>query len=73
MTIETKYNIGDKVWFMHNNSVNSAIIIKIDFIIERSMNDTSIHQHAWYSLYNYHSPYSEQSIFSTKEELLKSL
>jgi hypothetical protein len=73
MTIETKYNIGDKVWFMHQNLAKSAIIVKIDIIVEISMNDTNIYKNIWYSLFNYQSSYAEQTIFPTKEELLKSL
>lgn len=69
MTIETKYNIGDKVWFMHNNSVNCETIIKIDVFIERDV----IYNNIFYHIYNYCSPYIEQKLFPTKEDLLKSL
>lgn len=73
MTIETKYNIGDKVWFMHNNSVESAIIIKIDAVIEKNMNCTGMHETTSYCLFDYCGYYIECKLFPTKEELLKSL
>lgn len=73
MKIETKYNIGDEVWFMHDNSVKSARIIKIDAVIEKDMNSAFVCINTWYDLYNYHTPYIERRLFPTKEELLKSL
>ena len=73
MKIETKYNIGDEVWFMHDNRVKSAIIIKIKAVIEKDMNSSALVQDTWYYLYNYPNPYIECRLFTTKEELLKSL
>ena len=69
----TKYNIGYEVWFMHDNSVKSARIIKIEAVIEKDMNGGAFVQNTWYNLYNYLSPYIECRLFPTKEELLKSL
>lgn len=72
MTIETKYNIGDKVWFMYDNSVRSATVIKIDVLIEKNKNRTSIHKTISYGLFDYFK-YPEDKLFPTKKELLKSL
>lgn len=41
MTIETKFNIGDEVWFKHLNSTNSGKIYAITPIIY-SQNDVHI-------------------------------
>lgn len=73
MTIETRYNIGDKVWFMYNNSVKCELIIKINALIEKDMNSTNIHITILYHLYDYDTSYIESKLFPTKEELLKSL
>lgn len=65
MMIDTKYDIGQKVWFMHQNEcVNMEIEdIRIQtnpLYIQYVFNNRSI----WLSV---------KYIFSTKEELLKSL
>ena len=73
MKIETKYNIGDEVWFKHNNSAKSSKIIKIEITVEISMDNTYIDENTWYSLSNYHYCHTERTLFPTKEELLKSL
>lgn len=73
MTTETQYNIGDKVWFMHDNKVKSGIVIIINVVIEKDMNCTGVHKTTRYSLYNYPGYYPENKLFPTKEELLKSL
>lgn len=73
MIIETKYNIGDEVWFMHDNSAKSAIVTKIDIVIEKGMNSTDVYKSTAYSLFNYCRYYTKDKLFPTKEELLKSL
>ena len=73
MTPETKYNIGDKAWFMHDNKAKSAIIIKINVVIEKDMNCTGVHTSTLYYLFDYCAPYIESKLFPTKEELLASL
>lgn len=65
MTISTKYNIGDTVWFMHDNKCVSKKVenIKIDvdnMYIQYMFDGNDI----WLS---------EKHLYSTKEELLKSL
>lgn len=72
MTIETKYNIGDEVWFMNKNKACSDIITAIHtYHTETISNITygfgkSIHSQI-IAITN------EQDLFPTKEELLKSL
>lgn len=73
MTIETRYNIGDRVWFMHDNKVKNEIIIKIDAVILKDMNCNDVGKTILYGLFNYSRCYAEHKLFPTKEELLKSL
>ena len=72
MTIETKYNIGDEVWFMSDNEICNAKITAIHahnddtgLYITYSCDDTPVGQ-ALNTLF-------ERCFFPTKEELLKSL
>lgn len=66
MEIETKYNIGDKVWLICGNKAVEEIITRIDVAI----ND---HKEITYQL-NYESiDFDECRLFDSKEELLKSL
>lgn len=65
MTISTKYNIGETVWFMHDNKCVSKKIVNIridvdDLCIIYVFNENGM----WLS---------EKRLYSTKEELLKSL
>ena len=77
MTIETKYNIGDEVWLMyHNKAVRTKTeSVKIKKYARRTMGmkiETCI-------TYDVATPDDstieviEESLFPTKEELLKSL
>lgn len=75
MTIETKYNIGDEVWWLTNDCkspIKCSNVARINITIYESQ--TSV----FYVLENWH-PYdgytflSEKCLFPTKEELLKSL
>lgn len=65
MIVSTKYDIGDAVWFMYNNKCVSKKVENIridvdDMYIQYIFNGGDI----WLS---------EKHLFSTKEELLKSL
>lgn len=65
MEIKTKYNIGDKVWFIHQNKCVSMEVENIlmngkDMYVQYTFNNNEI----WLS---------ENHLFPTKEELLKSL
>lgn len=73
MTIETKYNIGERVYFMHNNKVDNACISDIDVLIRYDRNH--IRSNPDVSIYYYidSRKYSELNLFPTKEELIKSL
>lgn len=67
MTIETKYNVGDEVWFR----LESGKIV-CDRIKEVCFMASSDKMELWYRLEIYPCLY-EYELFPTKEELLKSL
>lgn len=67
MEIKTKFNIGDKVWTIYNDKVQTITINKIK--IECSSSQPIITY-----MQDYVSDYfDEKKLFKTKEELLKSL
>lgn len=76
MTIETKYNIGDEVFTLYDNRVTTLKIWGIDINIEEGFDGqytlpTKV-KIVYYDFGKHHS-FDEQSVFPTKEELLKSL
>jgi hypothetical protein len=77
MTIETKKNIGDNIWFLHNNkalvkSINQINIeIKPDSSIEEKY-FVNINEDIKNSLYECKIIYPS-SIFETREDLINSL
>jgi hypothetical protein len=65
MTIETKYNIGDEVWFMGGSQIFCGRICCV--VIWRDIYSYQVEfEKRLYNLF-------EDSLFPTKEELLKSL
>ena len=70
MTIETKYNIGDEVWFQTLGINYKAKVMEIRMRIF-SDNDIIINYSLERSGYYYER--NEDELFPTKEELLKSL
>ena len=77
MTIDTRYNIGDEVWFMDDKGqIKSDIIHAMSYYYW----DSTISPEEEIELqYCFNSPigrqswYDESDLFPTKEELLKSL
>lgn len=76
MTIETKYNIGDEVWMMKCNKPIRVKILEIRTLTQnvckvciKKVPETTI----IYSLEGMDFMISEDKLFPTKEELLKSL
>ena len=67
MTIETKYNIGDKVWLMYANKAVHTRVKSIAIKVEPSMTLVE------YDMEDYPKYLTDEEIFPTKEELLKSL
>ena len=71
MTIETKYNIGNEVWFIWENIVQSA---KIEGIWNITVNPEQLVTYQLDMMWR-NAPllFKENALFPTKEELLKSL
>jgi hypothetical protein len=68
MTIETKYSTTQECWLIHDNKVQKMQIVAISITIRSGCKDE-----VNYLLHNSSVLYSQDSIFETKEELLKSL
>ena len=66
MTIETKYNIGDEVWY----SLKGNIYHNVIDLIRIGVTNESVS--IWYS-WNKRFPMEESLLYPTKEELIKSL
>ena len=64
MTIETKYNIGDEVWFRFCGQIESGIIACIKIYSPCDI---------FYRMRGNCVAFMEHDLFPTKEELLKSL
>jgi hypothetical protein len=71
MTIETKYNIGDEVWFMNENKVYVSFVE--DVRVKRNSKNTKIEYMVESMQKKDFGLKKEQDLFPTKEELLKSL
>lgn len=68
MEIKTKFNVGDEVFYMRDNRVQSGEVRGMEVYIHRSEANVIV----------YVSPgdsrgYTEDFLFGSKEELLKSL
>lgn len=72
MTIETKYNIGDEVWFMCRNTITSGYVQFGLCTFNRDSSITITYDVMTNVLSN---PLTcrESELFPTKEELIKSL
>lgn len=68
MTIETKHNIGDKVWFGSLGFSKSATIVEIKIYV---MIDGDIRIEYHIEKNGYYWQRNEHEIFHTKDELLK--
>ena len=69
MTIETKYNIGDEVWFIEEGEPIKDEILSIEINIYKD----SIFVEYLFANDSYPYGLNESYLFPTKEELLKSL
>lgn len=74
MTIETKFNIGDTVWFLKNNKVTSMEVWCIEVSATKIyVKPTYVFFRAATSQNEGHLYFAEEDCFQTKEELLQSL
>ena len=70
MTIKTKYNIGDEVWYILGTSAHKGKVLGITFT---KIDGTLIGCYYNVSCGVSHALLYEKQLFPTKEELLKSL
>lgn len=70
MTVETKYNIGDEVWFILGNKARQGKILGITFT---KVEYTLISYYYNIQVGPSHGFFIESDLYPTKEELLKSL
>ena len=72
MDIKAKYNLGQTMFYMKDNKVETSAIrqIRIDVWYNR---DNNIKERISYCLFSSDHFYEEEDLFLTKEELLKSL
>ena len=70
MKIETKYDIGDEVWFMYHSEPTKGIVGRID-----TTHIGSFSHILYYLKFGQYEPVirKECHLYPTKEELLKSL
>ena len=68
MEIKTKFKVGDKVFYMRNNRVQSGEVRGMQVLIHRSEVDVIV-----YVSFGDQRGYTEDFLFGSKEELLKSL
>ncbi len=71
MKIETKYNIGDELFYMKDNKIHHSYVWAVKY--EETMIGAG--QRVTTIIYNINSSgdYKENELFLTKEELIKSL
>lgn len=78
MELKIKYNLGDKVFFMHENRVYTDVIKKVTFSVEKlDLNnyEPRIYCKLYFSI-GYHDTDLEvylDDAYATKEELLAAL
>lgn len=75
MNINTKYNVGDKVWLMHDNQVKDALVesIHTTTTIEGSFTHSSTETRYYIVSGATRLGKPENQCFRTKQELLESL
>lgn len=73
MKIETKFSLGDEVWFMRYDKINSGHICEIS--VRYSSSDWYSESYKIRELSSQLSPpsFSKQDVFRTKQELIESL
>lgn len=71
MVIKTKYNIGDEVWVMYDNKPSKRAVDFIEIIVASTTSKGFIQYGL--KMEGVVERMTEKYLFSTKEELLKSL
>ena len=73
MEYNTVYNIGDEVWFMHDNKPCSGKISQVCYSKYISPTDHKFCVSERYRVRNVPELFTEESFFESKEDLLDSL
>ena len=74
MKIETRFNVDDEVYFMHENKVASAQVATVHVYTHKPLGDRVVISTKYYLKHSGKSDgYMEDALFASKEELLKSL
>jgi hypothetical protein len=77
MTIETKFNVFDKVWSIYGNNIIEGKVVTIDIDVfatnESHVIDTTIKYKVNINKYIRPVEVDEDRLFRTKEDLIKSL
>lgn len=75
MNVETKFNVGDNVYYIHNNQIQQSTVNNISINIERGVNNDSVVQTANIIYLVGYKNYEkrEDALFATPEDLFKSL
>ena len=74
MKIETRFNVDDEVYFMHENKVASAQVAAVQVYSYKSHGDRVVTGTKYYLKHLGKSDgYLEDALFASKEELLNSL
>lgn len=74
MKIETRFNINDNVYFMHENRVATGQVAVVEVYAHKPYNDKVVIDAKYYLKSSGKSDgYMEDALFASKEELLNSL
>ena len=74
MKIETRFNVDDNVYFMHENRVATGQIAVVQVYAHKPYNDKVVTGTKYYLKNSGKSDgYMEDALFASKEELLNSL
>ena len=74
MKVETKFNVDDIVYFMHENRVATGQVAVVQFHAHKPYNDKVVTGTKYYLKNSGKSDgYMEDALFASREELLNSL
>lgn len=75
MKVETKFNVGDNVYYIHNNQIQQSTVNNISINIERDVKNDSVVQTANIIYLVGYKNYEkrEDALFATPEDLFKVL
>lgn len=72
MKVNTKYNLGDRLWFLENNMVRCGVVTNL-YIILRTPDAPEGEIEIRYIIGHDDDRRLESTLYSTKEDLLRSI